>query len=168
MWTMICWISNVPYLLELNNVSFWVQWNPFENMFSAMVTIHLHCSLLAFWFLTLNGFFMNSVGIPPNPNPSPPFCMPLWKLATAANSIGASKMGVAQKKMRNKISQGRNQAEEFCIFALSAALLYANKSAAPHHMSPDRGGWTRGIGLLQCAKTYLTLFVMLLDTFILK
>lgn len=121
MWTMICWISNVPYLLELNNVSFWVQWNPFENMFSAMVTIHLHCSLLAFWFLTLNGFFMNSVGIPPNPNPSPPFCMPLWKLATAANSIGASllasKMGVAQKKWEIKSARGGIRPRNF-VFSL--------------------------------------------------
>jgi len=109
---------------------------------------------------------------PTQPQSQPPLLHAPLKVGNCSQlnrrvSVGV-KNGRSSEKMRNKISQGRNQAEEFCIFALSAALLYANKSAAPHHMSPDRGGWTRGIGLLQCAKTYLTLFVMLLDTFILK
>jgi len=121
---------------------------------------------------------MNSVGIPQPPKP--PFCTPPSKVGNCSQlnrrvSVGV-KNGRSLKKKKIKPTRGGIRPRDFfCIFAVSAALLYANKSAAPHHMSPDRGGfwhgwggWTKGIGLLQCAKTYLTLFVMLLDTFILK
>jgi len=89
-------------------------------MFSAILTLHLPCSSLAFWFLILNGFFMNSVGIPQPPKP--PLCTPLSKVGNCSQlnrrvSVGV-KNGRSLKKKKIKPTRGGIRPRDFFLFSL--------------------------------------------------
>lgn len=71
------------------------------------------------------------------------------------SSVGVKNGRNAKKEIKNEKKENKKREESgrgnFVVFALceSAALLYANKSAAPHHMSPGLGERLRGRGMRQ-------------------